>query len=72
MCPSEKGSAPKEKVLLFALLGSKLFPFRVEHFPEGACCTGKQTGSLKGCPLSIKWSIENVSFSLNVKCLCCV
>ena len=29
----------------FAPLGSKFFPFRVDIFSEGDCCTEKQTGS---------------------------
>ena len=43
--PSKKGSALKQKE--FAPTRSKFFLFRVDLFPEGDFCVGKQTGSTK-------------------------
>ena len=49
----EKGSTLKGKKI--ALLGSKLFPFRVDLFTEGNWCKGKQTGSHKSFLPCQKW-----------------
>ena len=47
LSPSWKGVYSKRKE--FDCIGGKFFPFRVDAFSKGTCCTGKQLGSHKSC-----------------------
>ena len=48
----------------FAPTGSKFFPFRVDTFPEGVSCAGKQTGRHKSylpCKKNSRKAIKHIN-----------